>query len=141
MIWHQEIDIKTLENIGLGTMSEHLGIEIVEIGNDYLKAKMPVDARTKQPYGILHGGASVALAETIGSYGSHLVIDSSKYRAVGLEINANHIRKVSEGFVLGTAKPIHIGKSTHVWSIEITDNLNRLICICRLTVAVILIKD
>lgn len=141
MIWHQEIDIKTLENIGLGTMSEHLGIEIVEIGNDYLKAKMPVDSRTKQPYGILHGGASVALAETIGSYGSHLVIDSSKYRAVGLEINANHIRKVSEGFVLGTAKPIHIGKSTHVWSIEITDNLDRLICICRLTVAVILIKD
>ena len=141
MIWHQEIDIKTLENIGLGTMSKHLGIEIVEIGNDYLKAKMPVDARTKQPYGILHGGASVALAETIGSYGSHLVIDSSKYRAVGLEINANHIRKVSEGFVLGTAKPIHIGKSTHVWSIEITDNLDRLICICRLTVAVILIKD
>jgi 1,4-dihydroxy-2-naphthoyl-CoA hydrolase len=122
-------------------MSKHLGIEVVEIGSDFIKAKMPVDERTKQPYGILHGGASVALAETIGSYGSHLIVDSSKFLSVGLEINANHVRKVSEGYVTGTAKPIHIGKTTHVWGIEIVDDKGQLICICRLTVAIILKKD
>lgn len=141
MIWFKEVDVLGLENIGKNTMSSHLGITILEIGPNFIKAKMPVDERTKQPYGILHGGASVALAETIGSYGSHLVIDSQKFQSVGLEINANHLKQVSEGFVYGIAKPIHLGKSTHVWSIEINDENEKLICICRLTVAIILKRD
>jgi 1,4-dihydroxy-2-naphthoyl-CoA hydrolase len=140
MIWFQKVDLSNLQSIGKNTLSEHLGIEIIEIGKDFIKAKMPVDNRTKQPYGILHGGASVALAETIGSYGSHLIIDSTKYLSVGLEINANHIRKVNSGFVTAVAKPIHIGKSTHIWGIEIHDEKGLLICICRLTVAIILQK-
>ena len=122
-------------------MSSHIGIEIQEIGKDFIKASMPVDERTKQPYGILHGGASVALAETIGSYGSHLIIDSSKYMSVGLEINANHIRKVEGGHVTGIAKPIHIGKSTHIWGIDIFNEKGLLICTSRLTVAIISKKD
>lgn len=141
MIWFKEVQLADLNNVGNNTMSKHLGIEVIEIGSDFIKAKMPVDERTKQPYGILHGGASVALAETIGSYGSHLIVDSSKFLSVGLEINANHVRKVSEGYVTGTAKPIHIGKTTHVWGIEIVDDKGQLICICRLTVAIILKKD
>ena len=141
MIWFKEVELAALNEIGINTMSKHLGIEVIEIGKDFIKATMPVDARTKQPYGILHGGASVALAETIGSYGSHLIIDSSKYLSVGLEINANHIRKASAGIVIGIAKPIHIGKTTHVWGIEIMDEKGLLICICRLTVAIILKKD
>jgi 1,4-dihydroxy-2-naphthoyl-CoA hydrolase len=141
MIWFKDVDLSDMNNIGLKTMSSHLGIEIVEIGEHFIKAKMPVDERTKQPYGILHGGASVALAETIGSYGSHLVIDSNLFLAVGLEINANHIRKVSEGYVTAFAKPIHLGQTTHIWGIEIFDEKQRLICICRLTVAIISRKD
>jgi 1,4-dihydroxy-2-naphthoyl-CoA hydrolase len=141
MIWFKEVQLADLNNVGNNTMSKHLGIEVVEIGSDFIKAKMPVDERTKQPYGILHGGASVALAETIGSYGSHLIVDSSKFLSVGLEINANHVRKASEGYVTGIAKPIHIGKTTHVWGIEIVDDKGQLICICRLTVAIILKKD
>jgi len=141
MIWFKEIDLISLNKIGAQTMSSHLGIEVIEIGKDFIKAKMPVDERTKQPYGILHGGASVALAETIGSYASHLVIDSEKFLAVGLEINANHIRKVRYGEVIGIAKPIHIGKSTHVWGIEIIDEKGMLICMSRLTVAIISKKD
>lgn len=141
MIWFKEIDLEELNKIGSHTMSSHLGIEVIEIGKDYIKAKMPVDERTKQPYGILHGGASVALAETIGSYGSHLIIDSSKFMSVGIEINANHIRKVSQGMVVGVAKPIHVGKTTHVWGIEMVDEKGLLVCICRLTVAIISKKD
>lgn len=141
MIWFKEVDLSGINKIGNKTMSSHLGIAITEIGADFIKATMPVDERTKQPYGILHGGASVALAETIGSYGSHLVIDSQCFMAVGLEINANHIRKVGEGFVTGVAKPIHLGQTTHVWGIEIFDDKQRLICICRLTVAIISKKD
>ncbi len=141
MIWFKEVDLAEMNAIGNNTMSKHLGIEVIEIGKDFIKATMPVDARTKQPYGVLHGGASVALAETIGSYGSHLIIDSSKFLSVGLEINANHVRKATKGFVTGVAKPIHIGKTTHVWGIEIIDDKGLLICICRLTVAIILKKD
>jgi 1,4-dihydroxy-2-naphthoyl-CoA hydrolase len=141
MIWFKPVEIAQLKQIGENTLSSHLGIELLEIGADFIKAKMPVDERTKQPYGILHGGASVALAETIGSYGSHLIIDSSKYMSVGLEINANHIRKAISGFVTGVAKPIHIGKSTHIWGIEIINEKGLLICISRLTVAIISKKD
>ncbi len=141
MIWFKEVHLADMNNVGNNTMSKHLGIEVIEIGSDFINAKMPVDERTKQPYGILHGGASVALAETIGSYGSHLIIDNSKFLSVGLEINANHIRKARQGHVTGIAKPIHIGKSTHVWGIEIGDDKGQLICISRLTVAIILKKD
>ena len=137
MIWYRPVKVSDLAHLGKDTMGEAIGIEITEIGSDFIRATMPVDARTKQPYGILHGGASVALAETIGSFGSHLIVDDSKFMTVGLEINANHIRKVSEGIVTGTATPIHIGRKTHIWNIEIHNELGKLVCICRLTVAVI----
>ena len=120
-----------------GTMIDHLDIEIVESGDDFLKARMPVDARTVQPQGRLHGGASCVLAETVGSIAANLVIDSSEFLAVGLEINANHIRPVKDGFVYGTARPDSIGRTTQVWTIRITDDADRLVCISRLTMAVI----
>ena len=120
-----------------GTMIDHLDIEIVEIGDDFLKARMPVDQRTVQPQGRLHGGASCVLAETVGSIAANLVIDSSEFLAVGLEINANHIRPVKDGFVYGTARADSIGRTTQVWTIRITDDADRLVCISRLTMAVI----
>lgn len=119
------------------TMVEHLGIEFTEIGEDHLKARMPVDHRTRQPYGLLHGGASVTLAETLGSMASALVIDRQRHYCVGLEINANHIRAAREGFVTGVARPLHLGKTTHVWDIRIFDEQDRLVCVSRLTVAII----
>ena len=119
------------------TLASHLGIEFTELGADYLKGRMPVDERTHQPHGILHGGASVALAETLGSVAAGLVVDPHKYRVVGQEINANHVRAVAQGFVVGTARPIHIGKRSHVWEIRIVDEQDRLVCISRLTIAVI----
>lgn len=119
------------------TLASHLGIEFIELGEDYLKGRMPVDARTHQPHGILHGGASVALAETLGSVAAGLVVDPDKYRVVGQEINANHVRAITEGHVIGTARPVHIGKRSHVWEIRIVDEQERLICISRLTIAVI----
>ena len=118
-------------------MAEHLGMEFTEVGEDFLKGRMPVDNRTRQPYGLLHGGASVALAETLGSVGAALVVDRQRYNAVGLEINANHVRGVREGFVTGTARPLHIGKTTQVWDIRITDERDKLVCVSRLTVAII----
>jgi len=120
-----------------GTMSEHLGMEWVEIGGDFIKIKMPVDHRTKQGYGLMHGGASCALAETVGSVASILVVDTNKFSCVGLEINANHIRSVRDGHVIGIARPLHLGASTHVWDIKIYDELEKLICISRLTIAVL----
>lgn len=137
-IWHHELpnpgDIVARDE---GTMIEHLGIEIVEVGDDFLKARMPVDHRTVQPQGRLHGGASCVLAETVGSVAANLVIDSSEFLAVGLEINANHIRPVKEGYVYGTATPDALGRTTQVWTIRITDEQDRLVCISRLTLAVI----
>jgi 1,4-dihydroxy-2-naphthoyl-CoA hydrolase len=120
-----------------GTMSEHLGMEWVEIGGDFIKIRMPVDHRTKQGYGLMHGGASCALAETVGSVASILVVDTNKFSCVGLEINANHIRSVRDGHVIGIARPLHLGASTHVWDIKIYDELEKLICISRLTIAVL----
>ena len=119
------------------SLPRHLGIEFTEIGPDFLRARMPVDERTRQPYGILHGGASVALAETLGSTAAGLVVDPDKYRVVGQEINANHVRAVSNGFVIGTARPHHVGKRSHVWEIRITDEQERLVCISRLTMFVL----
>ena len=126
-----------LQPLATNTMGGHLGIEFTEVGEDFLKGRMPVDHRTRQPYGLLHGGASVALAETLGSVGAAMVVNHQQYNAVGLEINANHIRGVREGFVTGIARPLHIGKSTQVWEIRITDERDKLICVSRLTVAII----
>lgn len=120
-----------------GTMIDHLDIEIVEIGDDFLKARMPVDHRTVQPQGRLHGGASCVLAETVGSIAANMVIHSEEFLAVGLEINANHIRPARDGYVYGTARPDSIGRTTQVWTIRITDEQDRLVCISRLTMAVI----
>jgi 1,4-dihydroxy-2-naphthoyl-CoA hydrolase len=118
-------------------MAKHLGMEFTELGPDFLRGRMPVDQRTHQPYGILHGGASVALAETLGSYAAMLTTDPSKVRCVGQEINANHIRGVASGFVIGTARPVHVGRRSQVWEIRITDERDKLVCISRLTMAVI----
>lgn len=137
-IWYDPaITPDQLNPLSRGNMGEHLGMEIIEVGEDYLKGRMPVDHRTRQPYGLLHGGASVALAETLGSVASAFVVDRSRYDCVGLEINANHVRGVREGFVYGTAHPVHLGKSTHVWDIRIHDEREKLVCISRLTVAII----
>lgn len=138
MIWfRKDIQLKDIHYMRQSNMAEHIGLEFTELGPDFLKAKIPVDHRTNQPYGILHGGASCVLAETLGSIGSALVIDTEKFICVGLEINANHIRSVSEGFVTGTATPIHLGRSTHVWDIRLHDDQQKLICISRLTVAIL----
>src|SRR5689334_6858049 len=122
--------------LGKNTMSEWLGIEFTELGENFIKGKMPVDHRTNQPYGLLHGGASCVLAETLGSVASALVIDHKSYYCVGLEINANHIRSARQGYVTGIASPLHIGNSTHVWDIKIYDEREKLTCVSRLTVAI-----
>ena len=137
-IWFKKTTIEALNKFAEHTMSNHVGIEIIDIGDDYLKARMPVDDRTRMPRGILHGGASCVLAETVGSVASFLCIDLEKYVAAGLEINANHLRGISEGYVLSTARPIHLGRTTHVWDIRIeAEETKKLICISRLTVAII----
>jgi 1,4-dihydroxy-2-naphthoyl-CoA hydrolase len=137
-IWYKKgLVIEDLEGLGRGTMGEHLGLVFTELGKDCLKAQMPVDHRTRQPYGLLHGGASCVLAETLGSVASSLVINPDKFICVGIEINANHLRSVKEGFVTGACMPLHIGASTHVWDIRIHDEKHRLICVSRLTVAVL----
>ena len=126
-----------LAPLGRGTMGDHLGMEFMEIGENYIRMRMPVDNRTRQPYGLLHGGASAALAETLGSVASACVIDQSQFYCVGLEINANHLRGVKDGYVFGTATPLHIGATTHVWDIRIVDEREKLVCISRLTVAIL----
>jgi 1,4-dihydroxy-2-naphthoyl-CoA hydrolase len=137
-IWfHKEASLDHWQHIGNDTLAKHLGIQLTELGDNYLKATMPVDKRTHQPYGLLHGGASVALAETVGSIASALVIDTDKFICVGLEINANHVRGVKSGLVTATASPLHIGGSTHVWDIRIVDEKEQLVCISRLTVAIL----
>jgi len=137
-IWfNKSAKIEDIQVFTLNTMSAFLGMEWVELGDNYLKIKMPVNENTKQPYGLLHGGASCALAETAGSVASGLVIDPNKYICVGLEINANHVRSVRQGFVTAIATPLHLGKKTHVWDIKIYDDFNKLICISRLTVAIL----
>lgn len=136
-IFKKDIKIEELNKWSRNTLSERLGIEFTVIGEDYLEAKMPVDHRTHQPLGLLHGGASVALAETLGSVAATLCLDGSKQYCVGLEINANHIKGVREGFVKGITKPVHIGKKTQVWEIRITSAENELVCISRITMAVL----
>lgn len=137
-IWHnKELTLAHIEGFGKNTMGDHLGIRFSELGENFLKATMPVDERTKQPYGLLHGGASVALAETLGSIGAALVIDPELFICVGQEINANHLRGVKGGLVTGITTPIHIGASSHVWEIKIYDEAQKLVCISRITVAIL----
>ncbi|WP_235365984.1 1,4-dihydroxy-2-naphthoyl-CoA hydrolase [Proteus terrae] len=136
MIWKRETTIEYLNHIGQNNMMSHLGIELTCLGDDYLEGTMPVDHRTKQPLGLLHGGASVVLAETLGSVAGYLCTEGEQ-KIVGLEINANHIRSAKEGKVRGVCKPIHLGRSHQVWSIEIFDDKDRQVCISRLTTSVI----
>ena len=135
-IWKHTTDLAHINAWNRNCLVEHLGMQITEIGDDYLRGTMPVDERTKQPFGLLHGGASVALAESLGSTAGNLCIETSEM-AVGLEINANHLRAATTGFVTGTARPAHIGRSTQVWEIRIEDERERLVCISRLTMAVV----
>jgi len=132
-----DITVQQLNNFCKNTLVSNLGIECIELGEDYLTGKMPVDERTIQPVGLLHGGASVAFAETLGSLASVGLIDTNKQLCVGLEINANHVRGVKEGYVYGKAQALHIGKRTHLWDIRIENEKKELVCICRLTMAII----
>ena len=135
------LNLDSLLAVHKNSIVGHLGIEFLEATDEYVTARMPVDARTHQPFGILHGGASVVLAESLGSVASVLRLpDPTTQRAVGLEINANHIRSVSSGWVYGKCTPIHLGRTTHVWDIRITDEQDRLVCISRLTIAIIAAK-
>ena len=136
-LWKQPTDLARINAWSTNTMMETLGIRITAIGDDWLQGTMPVDHRTHQPYGLLHGGASVALAETLGSTAAMLTLDATKERAVGLDINANHVRGVLSGTVTGTARPLHIGRSTQVWEIRIENEQGALVCVSRLTMAVV----
>lgn len=136
-IWFRQFTIDEVKKFQHDTMGEHLGIEIMDIGSDYLEARMPVDGRTMQPDRILHGGASVALAETLGSVGGSMCVDRERFQIVGVEINANHLRAATGGHVTGRANPIHLGKRTQVWNIEIRDDRGRRVCVSRLTIAII----
>jgi 1,4-dihydroxy-2-naphthoyl-CoA hydrolase len=140
-IWNTEESLENVRKLEKGNILEHLEIELVEIGDDFVRGKMPVDHRTHQPLGILHGGASVVLAESLGSIASNLVVDSTKQYAVGMEVNANHLRPVSNGYVHGTAKAVHIGRKSHVWSIEITNDEGKMVCMSRLTMMVVEIPN
>lgn len=136
-MFDKNIHIDQLQQLSKNTMVEHLGMEFTELGENHISARMPVDHRTHQPMGLLHGGASVALAETLGSVASSMLVDMEVYSCVGIEINANHIKSARSGFVYGTATPIHIGRKTHVWDIRITNEARDLVCVSRLTVAVL----
>ncbi|MDW2982947.1 MAG: hotdog fold thioesterase [Rhodanobacter sp.] len=136
-LWKQPTDLARLNGWSTNTLMEALGIRITAVGDDWLQGTMPVDARTHQPYGLLHGGASVALAETLGSTAAMLTLDPAKELAVGLDINANHVRGVRAGTVTGTAKALHVGRTTQVWEIRIENEDGALVCIARLTMAVI----
>jgi len=136
-IWRSLLTLEELNGNRDGTLVEHLGIFFTEIGDDFVRGTMPVDTRTVQPYGLLHGGASVALAETLGSTGAAMCVDAAEYQVVGQEINANHVRAARSGLVTGTARAVHLGGRTHVWSIEIVNDAQKLVCISRITMAVI----
>lgn len=138
MIWFKEYDVEDLTKLRCAGMSTHIGMEFVGRGDDFLKGRMPVDERTTQPFGILHGGASCVLSESLGSVAAWMTIDPEQYRAVGLEINANHIRAVTEGYVVGVCSPLHIGRRTQVWQTDITEETTgKRVAISRLTVAII----
>ena len=140
-IWFQSVEIEDLNRLAGHNMVAHLGIEFIAIGDDWLSARMPVDERTKQPAGLLHGGASVALAETLGSFAAYLTVDEARYSCVGLEINANHVRSMTGGWVHGTTRPLHLGGRTQIWETRIVDEQERLVCVSRLTIAVLAISS
>lgn len=136
-IWHGDVTLELAQARREETLNALLDIQITELGDDFLRGTMPVDRRTHQPMGILHGGASVVFAETLGSMASYYCVDRSQYYCVGLDINANHLRSVRSGLVIGTARPIHLGRTTHVWDIRIEDEAGKPVCISRLTMAVL----
>ena len=136
-IWARSTTVEKLNTRSNDTLVAHIGIEYTAIGDDFIQARMPVDNRTVQPARILHGGASVVLAETLGSVAAYLCIDPTQKMAVGIEINANHVRSVRDGYVTGTVKPLHIGHSTQIWQIHIRDDQERLVCVSRITLAVL----
>lgn len=136
-IWFDDVPFDHARERGLHTLLDHLGIELVEAGDDFLTARMPVDHRTRQPAGVLHGGASVALAETVASWAARFCVDPAKHHCVGLEINANHVRPVAEGYVYGTARPLHLGRTTQLWDVRITTGDGKLVCVSRVTMAVL----
>ncbi len=133
MIWYKEYTVQELQKFAKNTILEYLDIELTEIGKDYLKGKMPVQAKTHRPGGILHGGASVVLTESLGSLAAWMCIDPEKYDAMGLEVSANHIRSVKNGFVHGIAQPLHIGRKTHIWEMKLTNDDNKLVCVSKIT--------
>jgi 1,4-dihydroxy-2-naphthoyl-CoA hydrolase len=135
-IWKQAVSVQTLTEVQRDTAVSHLGIEFLEVGDDFMRARVPVDRRTCQPYGLLHGGVSVVLAETLGSCGAAYALPLG-WRCVGLDINANHIRGVMSGWVTGVARPVHIGKTTQVWQIDMHNDAGELSCVSRITMAVL----
>lgn len=136
-IWFQPMKLELLNQRGKNTMVEYLGIEFIDVGDNFLTAQMPVTSQVKQPLGFVHGGANVALAETVASLGANAVVDQTKYYCVGLEINANHLRGVREGMIIATASAMHLGRTTQVWHVELKDNFGNKTCISRMTAAVI----
>ena len=136
-IWQKPISLEQLLQGSLNTAISRLGIEFTEVGDDFLRGRVPVDERTVQPYGLLHGGVSVVLAETLGSSGAYYAAPEG-HRAVGLDINANHLRAATGGWVTGTARPVHRGRTTHVWQIDMTNDAGELTCVSRLTMAILL---
>ncbi|SDO66194.1 uncharacterized domain 1-containing protein [Rhodoferax sp. OV413] len=135
-IWKKPISVEALSTMALGTAIAHLGIEFLEVGDDFISARVPVDTRTCQPYGLLHGGVSVVLAETLGSCGA-MYASPEGHKAVGLDINANHLRGVTSGWVTGTARPVHIGRTTQVWQIDLVDDAGKMVCASRITMAIL----
>jgi 1,4-dihydroxy-2-naphthoyl-CoA hydrolase len=135
-IWKKPLSVEHLHAIHRNTAPEHLGMEFLEVGDDFIRGRIPVDARTRQPYGLLHGGVSVVLAETLGSCGAAYSCPEG-HRAVGLDINANHLKGATEGWVTGVARPVHIGRTTQVWQIDMRNDAGELTCVSRLTMAVL----
>ena len=135
-IWQKPISVENLTEFSNNTATSHLGIEFLEVGDDFISARVPVDERTRQPYGLLHGGVSVVLAETLGSCGAYCASPEG-HRAVGLDINANHLRAATSGWVTGTAKPVHMGRTTHVWQIDMRNEAGELTCVSRITMAIL----
>ncbi len=139
-LWKQALSIEVLNAVHVDTAVAHLGIEFLEVGDDFIRARVPVDARTRQPYGLLHGGVSVVLAETLGSCGAAFSCPEG-HRAVGLDINANHLRGATSGWVTGVARPVHIGRTTQVWQIDLSNDAGELTCVSRITMAVLAPKS
>jgi uncharacterized protein (TIGR00369 family) len=135
-VWKQPISVELLTRNNANSAVTHLGIEFLEVGDDFIRARVPVDERTRQPYGLLHGGVSVVLAETLGSCGAAFAAPAG-HRTVGLDINANHLKGVTSGWVIGTTRPVHIGRSTQVWAIELTNEAGELTCVSRITMAML----